>query len=203
VIRLFQLLVGALTWPVVRLVLRLGVHGLEHVPREGGLVIGSNHLSNLDPWPVCLPLWPRRRFRFMAKAELFNPLLGPIIRAGGAFPVHRGEHDVAAVETAIEVVRYGDVLAMFPQGTRERKGLRKKFQPRPHTGTARIALVAGAPLVPAAVAGTDRLLRLGPLRVIYGPPIPLDDLRGTDVREAAQEATARLMSEIERLRAEL
>jgi 1-acyl-sn-glycerol-3-phosphate acyltransferase len=202
-IRSFQFLVAVLSWPLVRLVFRLRAKGLENVPRNGGLVIGSNHLSNLDPWAVCLPLWPRRRFRFMGKSELFNPLVGPIVRIGGAFPVHRGEGDRAAIETAVQVVRGGDVLTMFPEGTRRVKGLRKKFQPRAHTGTARIALAAEAPLVPAAVSGTDRLSRLGPVRVAYGPPLQLDDLAEREPREAARIATDRLMTAIGELEEQL
>ena len=88
---------------------------------------------------------------------------------------------------------------MFPQGTRQRKGLVKKYQPRPHTGAARIALDAGVPLVPAAIAGTDRLSRLKRLRVRYGKPLPLDDLRDLEPAVAARVATDRLMIEIERL----
>jgi len=92
---------------------------------------------------------------------------------------------------------------MFPEGTRRKKGLRKKHQARPHTGAARIALEAGVPLVPAAIKGTDRLSRLGPLRVAYGEPVPLDDLAALEPRVAALEATERLMLEIERLEATL
>jgi 1-acyl-sn-glycerol-3-phosphate acyltransferase len=200
VVKLFQLFVGGISWPVVALLYRLRATGVENVPAEGGLVIGSNHISNLDPWAVCLPLWPRRRFRFMGKSELFNPLLKPIITAAGAFPVRRGEGDRRAIETAIRVVREGDVLAMFPEGTRRKKGLVKRHEARPHSGSARIALAAGVPLVPAAISGTDRLLRLGPLRVAYGSPIPVDDLGDRSDKEAAQIATERLMAEIERLR---
>jgi 1-acyl-sn-glycerol-3-phosphate acyltransferase len=202
-VRLFQLFLGGLSWPAVFLLYRLRARGLENVPTKGGLVIGANHNSNFDPWAICLPLWPRRRFRFMAKSELFNPLLKPIIVAGGAFPVRRGEGDRQAIETAVLVVRAGDVLAMFPEGTRRKKGLRKKHEARPHTGTARIALAADVPLVPAAISGTDRLARLGPLRVAYGRPIPLDDLRGRPEAEAARVATERLMAEIKRLEATL
>jgi 1-acyl-sn-glycerol-3-phosphate acyltransferase len=94
-------------------------------------------------------------------------------------------------------------VVMFPEGTRRRKGLRKKHEARAHTGAARIALSADAPLVPAAINGTDRLSRLGPLRVAYGPPIPLDDLRGQEISPAAREATERLMAEIRELEASL
>ena len=117
--------------------------------------------------------------------------------------MRRGEHDLEAIKTAVDLAREGNVVAMFPHGTRQRKGLVKKYQPVPHTGAARIALEAGVPLVPAAIAGTDRLSRLGPLRVRYGKPIPLDDLKNEDPSLAAREATDRLMAEIDRLGAEL
>ena len=99
--------------------------------------------------------------------------------------------------------REGEAIAMFPEGTRRRKGLVKRFEARPRSGAARIALEAGVPLVPAAVAGTDRLSRLGPLRVAYGPPIDVDDLGDKDLREAAHEATDRLMKQILELEASL
>jgi 1-acyl-sn-glycerol-3-phosphate acyltransferase len=135
----------------------------------------------------------------MGKSELFWPGLGWILRGAGAFPVRRGERDTAAIETAVELCRQGEIVVMFPEGTRREKGLRKKHEARPHTGAARIALLAEVPLVPAAIGGTDRLGRLGPVRVRYGEPIALDDLRGTEIREAAQTATDRLMAEIGRL----
>jgi 1-acyl-sn-glycerol-3-phosphate acyltransferase len=195
----FYLLVGALSWPILHGPFRLRVQGQANLPANGGYVLAANHLSNFDPWPLGMPLWPQRFLRFMAKSELYWWPLGPIITAGGAFPVRRGERDVEAMKTAAELAREGYVVAMFPHGTRQRKGLVKKYQPRSHTGAARIALDAGVPLVPAAIAGTDRLSRLGPLRVRYGKAIPLEDLRHKDGSVAAREATDRLMSEIERL----
>ena len=83
---------------------------------------------------------------------------------------------------------------MFPEGTRRKKGMRKKYEARAHTGAARIALEAGVPLVPAGIVGTDRLGRLARLRVAYGPPIQLDDLAGRE--DAPQVATERLMAAI-------
>jgi 1-acyl-sn-glycerol-3-phosphate acyltransferase len=109
-----------------------------------------------------------------------------------------------AVQTAIRLAREGNVVVMFPEGTRRKKGLVKKHQARGRTGAARIAIEAGVPLVPAAVAGTDRLLALGPLRIAFGAPIELDDLRATRVmRRASQEATDRLMARIAELEASL
>ena len=195
--------VAAISKPIISLVFRPQATGLENVPREGGFVLAANHLSNFDPWALGLPLFPWRFLRFMGKSELFFWPLGPFIQAAGAFKVRRGQADAEAMETAQRLAREGHVVVMFPEGTRRRKGLVKKWQPRAHTGAARIALAAGVPLIPAAIQGTDRLRRLGPLRVAYGAPVPLDDLREQDPRDAAQEATDRLMAEINRLEATL
>src|SRR5256885_6239946 len=162
--------VGALSLPVVRLLFRLRATGLEHLPAEGGFVLAANHTSNFDPWPLGLPLFPQRWLRFMAKSELYWWPLRALLDAVGAFPVERGRGDVEAIAKAVELVRSGEVVVMFPEGTRQRKGLRKRWEARPHTGAARIAQRAGAPLVPAAIKGTDRLPRLGPLPGAVGPP---------------------------------
>lgn len=196
------LFVGLISWPFVVGLYRLRARGLEHLP-EGGFVLAANHTSNFDPWALGIPLLPWRQLRFMAKAELFNAVLTPFLRAGGAFKVRRGEGDVEAVRTAVELVKEGEIVVMFPEGTRRLKGLRKKHVARAHTGAARIALGAGAPLVPAAIKGTDRLSRLGPLRVAFGEPLDLSDLEGVDVKHASEEATARLMARIEELYATL
>ena len=195
--------VAALSWPVLYGLFRLHAHGRENIPGEGGFVLACNHMSSLDPWPLGLPLWPRRFLRFMAKSELYWFPLTLVLNGAGAFPVRRGHADAEAIETAVRLARAGNVIAMFPEGTRRRKGLVKRFEARPRTGAARIALEADVPLVPAAVRGTDRLLLLGPLRVAYGEPVALDDLRGRDVRESAHEATHRLMDRIAELEASL
>ncbi|HEX6701408.1 MAG TPA: lysophospholipid acyltransferase family protein [Gaiellaceae bacterium] len=189
------LALGLFSWLPVRLLFRLRATGLEHVPREGGFVLAANHTSNFDPWPLGLPLFPRRWLRFMAKSELYWWPLKHLLNGGGAFPVRRGEGDTEAIAKAVELCRAGEVVVMFPEGTRRKKGLRKKWQARPHTGAARIARDAGVPLVPAAVKGTERLARLGPVRVAYGPPV--------EPSEDAHETTERLMREIERLHATL
>jgi len=199
----FYLFIGAVSWPVLRSLFRLRAEGRENLPGKGGYVLAANHISNLDPWPLAVPLWPRRFLRFMAKSELYWWPLNHVITAGGGFPVRRGERDVEAINRAVELAREGHVVAMFPHGTRQHKGLVKRHQPGAHTGAARIALEAGVPLVPAAIAGTDRLSRLGPLRVRYGRPLDLDDLRGMDPSLAAREATDRLMAEIAHLEEDL
>ena len=184
---------------MLRWLYRLRAEGEENLPGEGGYVLAANHTSNLDPWPLGVPLWPRRFLRFMAKSELYWWPLNHLITAGGGFPVRRGEHDLEAIETAIDLARKGNVVAMFPQGTRQRKGLVKRYQPKAHTGAARIALEAGVPLVPAGIKGTDDLSRLAAWRVRYGAPLELDDLRDWKMAEAAREATDRLMTAIREL----
>lgn len=197
-------IIAALSWPLLYGVFRLRARGTENLPPAGGYVLACNHISNLDPWPLGLPLWRRRWLRFMAKSELYWWPATYVLDGAGAFKVRRGLGDVEAIETAVELVHAGHVVVMFPEGTRREKGLVKKHRARPRSGAARIALEAGVPLVPAAVAGTDRLSRLGPLRVAYDPPLDIDDLRGSDdLRRASQEATERLMIRILELEASL
>ena len=192
------ILVAALSWPLLYGVFRLRARGRDHLP-SGGYVLAANHNSNFDPWPLGIPLFPRRYLRFMGKSELFWPPLKQIATAAGAFPVRRGERDTVAIETATRLCREGHIVVMFPEGTRRKKGMRKRYEARAHTGAARIALDAAVPLVPAGIVGTDRLGRLAQLRVAYGPPIPLDDLDGRE--DASQVATERLMAAIGELEA--
>ena len=196
--------VAACSWPILRGLYRLRAKGTENVPESGGFVLACNHLSNFDPWPLGMPLWPKHWLRFMAKAELYWWPATYVLNAAGAFPVHRERADVEAVHTAVRLAQEGNVVVMFPEGTRRKKGLVKKHQARARSGAARIALDAGVPLVPAAVAGTDKLLTLGPLKIAYGAPVEMDDLRASgDTRGASQEATERLMEQIAELEASL
>jgi 1-acyl-sn-glycerol-3-phosphate acyltransferase len=184
------LVIAVVSWPVLRGLFRLRARGAENLP-AGPFVLAANHTSNFDPWPLGLPLFPRRFLRFMAKSELFWFPLSLVIDAGGGFRVRRGEGDVEAIETAVRLCREGHIVVMFPEGTRRRKGLRKRHQARWHSGAARIAIEAAVPLVPAAIAGADRLSRLGPLRVAYGAPVSLDG--------GADDATERLRNAVESL----
>ena len=136
---------------------------------------------------MSVPLSPARQSSVASAAE----------PAAGAFPVRRGQADLEAIETATQLCREGHIVVMFPEGTRRKKGLRKKYEARAHTGAARIALDAKVPLVPVGIVGTDRLGRLAQLRVAYGPPVPLDDLAGRE--DAPQVATERLMAAIDEL----
>ena len=195
------LLIGALSYPILRIVGRLRWQGAERLPAAGGYVLAANHLSNFDPWLLGMPLFPRRYLRFMAKSELFWFPLGPFISACGAFSVKRGQQDQEAVDTALRLCREGNIVVMFPEGTRREKGLRKRREARWRSGAARIALEAGVPLIPAGIHGSGRLLRFGRLRVTFGDPIALEDLAGMASDEAAHVATERLKAAITDLEA--
>jgi 1-acyl-sn-glycerol-3-phosphate acyltransferase len=199
----FYSLIAAASWPVVRLVFRYRAYGTENLPSSGGYVLAAGHVSNLDPWPLGLAVWPRRFLRFMAKSELFWFPLGPLLAACGAFKVRRGQADLDAIETAVALAREGHVIAMFPEGTRRRKGLRKTREAQAHSGSARIALAAGVPLIPAGIKGTDGLRSLRAWRVRYGSPIDVSDLDDRPPAEAARAATDRVMEAIAELEGSL
>ena len=187
--------IAVLSWPLLRLAFRYRAHGKEHLPASGGYVLAAGHVSNLDPWALGLALWPRRFLRFMAKSELFWFPLSVIAGGAGAFKVHRGRADREAIETAVRLAQEGNVIAMFPEGTRRQKGLRKKRKAQSHTGAARIAIEAGVPLVPAGIKGTNGLRRLEQWQVRYGPPV--------EVSDDPAETTGRLMAAIHELEASL
>jgi 1-acyl-sn-glycerol-3-phosphate acyltransferase len=161
-------------------------------------------MSNLDPWPLAVPLFPDRQLHFMAKSDLYVPPLNWILDRAGAFPVRRGMGDEEAMQRAVELAKGGGVVAIFPEGTRRNKGRKEgSRRSKPGSGAARVALIAGVPLVPAAIGGTENLIKLGPLRVAYGPPVELDDLEGQDIRSASKVATERLMEAIHSLESTL
>jgi perosamine synthetase len=192
---------AAFAKPVLRVLFRPQVQGLERVPSSGGFVLSSSQFSNLDGFALAYTLDPRQ-LRWMAKAELFLPLIGGIVRRLGLFPVRRGEGDLGAVQTAVELARSGHAVGIFPEGTRRSKGLRKKHRARPHSGPARVALAAGVPLVPAAVVGTERLTAFRRWRIAFGEPVSLEDLPAHP-RLAAREATERVWRAISALETEL
>jgi 1-acyl-sn-glycerol-3-phosphate acyltransferase len=191
-------LIAWMSRPLVFGAYRLRVDGLEHLPVSGGFVVAANHTSNFDPWPLGLAVYPRQ-LHFMAKAELYNPVSKAFFDRVGAFPVRRGERDAESFRTAVRLAREGGAVAMFPEGTRRSKGLRKRWRPEPHPGAARTALAAGVPLVPAAITGAERLTRLGPLSVRLGAPVELD--AAAPRREASRRATEELMRRIDELAA--
>jgi 1-acyl-sn-glycerol-3-phosphate acyltransferase len=195
-------LCGVFVAPLLRVFNRIRVYDAERLPVGQGFVLAPNHLSIIDPWPLSYPFFPRQ-LRFMAKADLFRFPLRAALRTLGAFPVRRGRGDIDALETAAELVREGEIVLVFPEGTRLGKTDWTKLRDPFHRGAALVALQAGAPLVPMAVMGTDRITRFGRVRILCGAPVDIDDLRDLPRREAAVTATQRLRSALEALLADL
>ena len=165
--------------PFFRIFFRMHVSGAENVPAEGAVIIAPNHKSFWDSFFIGLCV--KRHIRFMGKSELFKSWQGPLILRLGAFPVRRGESDEEALETARTILRQGGMLALFPEGTRVRD---PDALGDPRRGAGRLAIETGAPMVPAAITGTESLF-FGPLpkprrvQIAFSKPIEVGDLPAT------------------------
>jgi len=149
---------------VARVFFGLRETGRGNIPRTGAVIVAANHISDWDP-PVLGMASSRVPF-YMAKSELFrNPLAAFLLRKLGAFPVNRDGLDTAAIRTSLSILAQGNILAMFPEGTRNRRGR----QGRAKQGIALIARRSGAPIVPAYISGTMR--PLSGFQVVFGPPV--------------------------------
>lgn len=171
-LRLYHI-VRPLVLAVSRLSFSLRIEGLENVPAEGGALIVSNHLHNLDPI-ILTAVFPRP-VQFMAKKEVFPvPVFGWIARQAGAFPVDRGGADRAAIRKAEALLAQGSLVGIFPEGTRSTTG---GLQP-PFPGSALLALRSGAPIVPTAIFGSETL--------------PFNGAKGRRVRQGQREVVVRI-----------
>jgi len=161
----------ALLVPFFLAYFRMNRVGREHLPKEGPLLLASNHRSFLDPFVIGTLI--RRPVYYMAKRELFEKRWQAwILNALGAFPVDRGAGDGDAMATARQILARGDVVVVFPEGTRIRRG----GLADPRRGIGRLALETGAPVVPVAVIGTDQVrrgwrIRPRKVRLRVGPPL--------------------------------
>lgn len=169
---------------------RIETIGLENIPKEGGIVLCSNHINNLDPPVVGITM--KRPVIFMAKEELFNiPVLNKIIRLCHAFPVKRGKADREALRKGLETLREGKVLGVFPEGTRRKTGELGKGM----SGVGFFALKSDAYVIPCAIIGTYKPFRK--TKIVYGKPIPFDELRNK--KTSAEEATELIMTHIKEI----
>lgn len=169
---------------------RIKVIGKENFPKEGGVLLCSNHIMNFDP-PVVGITCPRP-VHFMAKEELFNmPLLKTLLPKVDAFPIKRGMSDRQAFRTALSILKSGNVVGLFPEGTRSKTGELQEGL----SGAGFFALKGQAHVVPCAIIGPYKPFRR--LRVVYGKPLDMSTFR--ENRASAEEVTVAIMEEIRKL----
>jgi 1-acyl-sn-glycerol-3-phosphate acyltransferase len=193
--------------PLVRLVYRPRVAGLEHVPADGPVIIAANHRAVLDTAVISLVV--RRQVRFLGKAEYFTGrglrgrLMAAFVDALGFVPVERGNAHagLAALNAGQTVLNSGGVFAIYPEGTRSLDG--RLY--RGHTGVAVLTLTTGAPVVPVALSGTEKLMprggripRFARVGVRFGEPL---DFSGVTERHqrARRAVTDEVMAAIREL----
>ncbi|MFH1023123.1 MAG: lysophospholipid acyltransferase family protein [Planctomycetota bacterium] len=162
-------------WLALFLLFRIRAFGVRNIPRTGGAIIASNHQSYLDP--MILGSGLARRIYYMARGTLFHPpLISWYLHSVGAFPVRPGEGDREAFRNALGILAAGRVLVIFPEGHRSRDGNLLPMK----SGVEVIAERAGVPVIPAWIHGAGKawpkgrvFFRMRPVRVVYGPPIPV------------------------------
>lgn len=198
------------TYPLVRflvslptlLIYRTRAIGVENVPRSGPLILAPNHFSQMDHFFVGLYL--RRQVRFMAKSQMFGPrVLTYIYKHGGVFPVRRGHRDEESIVTALTILGQGGMLLVYAEGGRSRSGELGKVK----SGIGRIALESGAPVVPVAIQGSEKVRRWKRFRfpkvtVQFGEPIELPTEEGPS-RERQLEVAERIFAPVREMYAGL
>ncbi|MEI7024572.1 lysophospholipid acyltransferase family protein [Paenibacillus sp. y28] len=175
---------------IFKLLFRFEAVNAHYVPAEGPVVLCSNHRSNFDPPMVGCLL--KRQIRFMAKEELFRvPVVGWLITKWGAYPVKRGGVSKESIRLSMQLLKEGNILGIFPEGSRSNSGgMGKK-------GASSLAIKTGATVIPAAIVGDYKFFRK--MKVIYGPPVDLSEFAEISGPEALEQATEKIMKQIRAL----
>ncbi len=180
---------------------RMSIEGRQHIPADGPFLLAPVHRSILDT-PISSGI-TRRRLRYMGADKYWKGWFGRLLTALGAFPVTRGSADREALKRCITILRNGEPLVLFPEGERKVGPI---VQPL-FDGAAYVASKAGAPIIPVAIAGSDRAMPKGArfirprkVHVIVGEPIPIAlDGRGRASREELSRVTAQVHDHLQRL----
>lgn len=176
---------------------RMDIQGEEHIPTEGGVVLCCNHMSNLDP--TTMAAFVKRPVRYIAKKELFEKRWSAkLLSSLGAFPVDRQTTDMKALKTAIKLLKNGEALGIFAEGTRVKEGEDKAAK----AGVALFALKGEAPIVPICISSKYKFRSIVHIR--YGEPIYLDEYKGQKVTtEMMEEITEKVMEKVREMRVEV
>ena len=188
-------LIGKIVFiPFFHIFHRLKVKGKENIPETGGAIVCANHISNFDPIVVAICI--KRNVHFMAKAELFkNKFVSYILIKLNAFPIKRGSADITAIKNSFKLIKNGEILGIFPEGTRSKNGKLGPAEP----GTATIAIKTKAPIIPIKITGSYKAFKS--VKVVIGKPIELTDyydrkLTSDEINKASQQ----IMAEIDKLK---
>jgi 1-acyl-sn-glycerol-3-phosphate acyltransferase len=181
---------------------RTRVFDTHNVPADGPCILAPNHFSFLDHF--FLAVYLRRKVHFMAKSQLFKPPMWPIFNYGGVFPVRRGHGDDEAFTTARAILDRGDIVVMYLEGGRSRT--QDLGAPRP--GVGKLALETGVPVVPVAIAGSERTRnwkrgQFPKVSVRFGAPVQFDRLPDEPTRDQAQWASEQVFERIKTMWYEL
>lgn len=179
-----------------RIFFRMIVKGQENVPKDGSAILCGNHISNFDP--ITMALFIRRLPHYMAKKELFSvPVVGWLIRHLNAFPVDRNAADMNAFKMAVKILKSGELVGMFAQGTRVKEGEEKAAK----AGVALFAMKADAPVIPVAISGSCKLF--SKMTIHYGEPLYFTEYKGKRLNtETLDEITSQIMEKIHEMKAE-
>lgn len=191
--------------PLARLLFRLRFLDADRIPARGAAILACNHISVIDGPLLALPPAKERgrSIRFLVAAEMFRaPLIGAVLRAFRQIPIRRGQGDVGALDEAIETIRSGALAGIFPEG-RVNPGDPSSMQ-RVRRGVARMALAAGAPVVPVGIWGTQmrwprgRLRLAAPLRPVVAIAFgtPMTPSGSADCLEDVERLTAEIADSI-------
>lgn len=185
-----------------KIIMGFKVYGIENVPNKGGFILAGNHVSHLDP-PALASASPMV-LHFMARHTLFNNwAFGWLIHSCNSFPVKSGEADPGALKEAVRRLKNGKILLIFPEGTRSQSGEIQAAQP----GIGYLSLMAGVPILPAYVKGTDEAMPKGArsikrvrISVYFGNMVEPQKLGlSSDRRQACQQLANYVVEEIKRL----
>ncbi len=196
----------SLLWNIIKIVARLylglEVIGVENIPKKGGVILAPNHPSDLDSFILGASI--NRQLNTMGKAELFRkPVIGKFFRMLGAFPVNRGAIDSEAIKVAVDRLKKGNVIDIYPEGTVSKDGALQL----PKYGVGLIALMSQVPVIPVAIMGLCKVYPKGArfpkahkVKIVFGKPLLFTEYYSSPFNKKNRVIiTERIMQEIRRL----